>query len=160
MNIIEISHEDDAMAVRSPQERVEHIIEGILASEGIGDVEISCSFVSDDTIRSLNRTYREKDEPTDVLSFVLEWTDSADGPPITWPTEAQSRILGDIVISLESVERNSLEFEVPFEEELDRVIVHGTLHLLGEDHATNDMTEPMLLHQESLLNALRHGGPN
>ena len=111
--------------------------------------EFSLHFVSDDEIRALNRDYRGKDEPTDILTFAL-----SDGE--AFPTfEGEERELGDIFISLESMRRNAAAFSVPEEEELKRLLIHGTLHLLGFDHATNDFaSEPMLIRQEEMMRSL------
>ncbi len=111
--------------------------------------EFSLHFVSDDEIRALNRDYRGKDEPTDILTFAL-----SDGE--AFPTfEGEERELGDIFISLESMRRNAAAFSVPEDEELKRLLIHGTLHLLGFDHATNDFaSEPMLIRQEEMMRSL------
>ena len=113
------------------------------------DGEFSLHFVSDDEIRALNRDYRGKDEPTDILTFAL-----SDGE--AFPTfEGEERELGDIFISLESMRRNAAAFSVPEDEELKRLLIHGTLHLLGFDHATNDFaSEPMLIRQEEMMRSL------
>jgi probable rRNA maturation factor len=105
--------------------------------------ELSVLFCNDAYIRSLNARYRRKDEATDVLSFPLG--ESAGG-------EGESRFLpGDIVISLESLRENARYFEIPEDEELRRLLIHGILHLNGMDHATNEKTEPMLELQEKIL---------
>lgn len=107
--------------------------------------EVSISFVSDGTIRALNKQYRDLDEPTDVLSFAQE-----EEGFIFHPT----RVLGDIVISLETMQRNALLFDVEPDVELKRLLIHGVLHLLGHDHQTNGEDEEMLLLQEEILRNL------
>jgi probable rRNA maturation factor len=98
-------------------------------------------------IRELNARYRGRDEATDVLSFALG-ADSPNG-------EGGRCLPGDIVISLETLEENSRYFEVSFDEELRRVIIHGILHLSGMDHETNEDGEPMLLLQEEILKTVK-----
>ncbi|MDR1586713.1 MAG: rRNA maturation RNase YbeY [Treponema sp.] len=106
--------------------------------------DLSILLCGDAYIRKLNAQYRDRDEATDVLSFALGG-DCPDG-------EGGNRCLpGDIVVSLETLEENSRYFEVSFDEELRRVIIHGILHLNGMDHRTNGKDEPMLLLQEELL---------
>ncbi|MCL2356949.1 MAG: rRNA maturation RNase YbeY [Defluviitaleaceae bacterium] len=86
--------------------------------------EVSVSLVSDDEMRELNKKYRDKDAPTDVLSFPL-----SEEPP--------RRIFlsfGDIVISTETAARQAEEYGHSFERELSFLTVHGVLHLLGLDH--------------------------
>ena len=110
------------------------------------DGDFSIHFVTDDGIRALNREYRDKDEATDILTFAL--SDGEAFPEI----EGEEKELGDIFISLESMRRNAASFSVSEEEELRRLLVHGILHLLGYDHATNDFaSEPMLMKQEKMM---------
>ena len=110
------------------------------------DGDFSIHFVTDDGIRALNREYRDKDEATDILTFAL--SDGEAFPEI----EGKEKELGDIFISLESMRRNAASFSVSEEEELRRLLVHGILHLLGYDHATNDFaSEPMLMKQEKMM---------
>jgi probable rRNA maturation factor len=93
-----------------------------------------------------------KDEPTDILTFV-----QTDGD-VSFPDERGegcARVLGDMVISLTSMNRNAEQFGVSPDEELYRLLIHGTLHLLGGDHKTNDPKEPMLQKQEAILRALK-----
>ncbi|MDR2376303.1 MAG: rRNA maturation RNase YbeY [Treponema sp.] len=106
--------------------------------------DLSILLCGDTYIRRLNSQYRDRDEATDVLSFALG-ENCPDG-------EGGNRYLpGDIVVSLKTLEENSRYFEVSFDEELCRVIIHGILHLSGMDHETNGKDEPMLLLQEELL---------
>ena len=120
-------------------------IENALAVTG----DFSVHFVSDEEIRALNREYRDKDEPTDILTFAMK-----DGEDFIVPCEEEED-LGDFFISLDSMRRNASEFGVPEEEELDRLLLDGVLHLLGYDHQSNDFsTEPMLVKQEILMKDL------
>lgn len=118
----------------------------VLGELGFHDWELSIVFCSDAFMQDLNREYRAKDEPTDVLSFEMgETVEREDGP---------TYLAGDIVISLPALARNIEEFSVDPEEELKRLIIHGILHLSGQDHATNDSGEPMLRAQEAILGRL------
>nr|WP_319474911.1 rRNA maturation RNase YbeY [uncultured Sphaerochaeta sp.] len=157
---IDVSYEDEQYTRQAPSQLVVEHMEKMLALLGQPSCECSVSFVSDDTIQDLNRTYRDKDEPTDILSFVQEedvedfsWPEVQvgliDGPP------EEIRVLGDMVISLDALKRNALSFSVEPDEELFRLLIHGLLHLLGEDHSSNDADEPMLIKQEELLHQLR-----
>ena len=123
-------------------------VERILSYLG-EDGDFSIHFVSDEEIRALNRSYRDKDEATDILTFALSDGDAF--PEI----EGEEKELGDIFISLESMHRNAEAFSVSDDEELHRLLIHGILHLLGYDHATNDFsTEPMLIKQEGMMKEL------
>jgi len=89
---------------------------------------LSVVLTSDDEIRDLNRQYRGKDTPTDVLSFPQTEGEFGDVDP---------DFLGDIVISVETALRQAAEKGAPPEREIDILLVHGLLHLLGYDHETN-----------------------
>lgn len=122
-----------------------------LARLGKDNWDLSLLFCDDAFIRGLNRQYRDKDEPTDVLSF--EQGDVYKGP------DGKERVLaGDVVISLGGLARNVEEFGVPEGEELRRLILHGILHLSGLDHEDNDPSRPMLALQEELLASMREAG--
>ncbi|MFA6688716.1 MAG: rRNA maturation RNase YbeY [Sphaerochaetaceae bacterium] len=170
MNVIDIEYDDPGFAERAPEEMVRGRLNAILSDLGVENVEFSCSFVSDDRIRELNRQWRGRDESTDILSFVQSDA-SGDGVDFDWPDvplendyatdggkeegKFEGTLLGDMVISLDSLKRNADYFSVSEDEELYRLLVHGVLHLLGEDHATNDLSEPMLMRQEQILIRLR-----
>ncbi|AEC01697.1 rRNA maturation RNase YbeY [Parasphaerochaeta coccoides] len=152
MNTIDVMYgEGQEMFKESyPEDVILDRISGILSDLGLENVEMSCSFVSDEEIRRLNAEWRDRDESTDILSFVQE-----DGEAMPSADGNEWRMLGDLVISPESLKRNSEYFTVSLDEELHRLLVHGMLHLLGDDHATNDPQEPMLIRQEEMLRRLR-----
>jgi len=87
--------------------------------------ELSVSLVGDRAIRRLNRTWRAKDKPTDVLSFPAG--DAPRGSPGPRP-------LGDVIISLDTAARRAREEARPLEAEVARYLAHGLLHLVGHDH--------------------------
>ncbi|MDK2859347.1 MAG: putative rRNA maturation factor [Sphaerochaeta sp.] len=156
---IDVTYEDEQFAVQAPSPLVVEYLENVLAFLGQSSCECSVNFVSDRTIQELNREYRDKDEPTDILSFVQEediedfsWPEVQLGMPDSPPEEI--RVLGDMVISLDALKRNALSFSVEPDEELFRLLIHGLLHLLGEDHSSNDADEPMLIKQEEILHQL------
>jgi probable rRNA maturation factor len=148
LNSVEISVE----GVGTPAwiERARSFAQAVLASQGKDGWDLSLLICDDRFIRGLNRQYRERDEPTDVLSF--EQGESYAGP------EGEERFLaGDIVISLDSLACNSEEFGVDRDEELRRLIVHGILHLAGMDHGDGP-SDPMLSLQERILRELAAAG--
>jgi len=87
--------------------------------------ELTVSLVDDAAIRRLNRTYRGKDRPTDVLAFALR-----EGRR----TPGDDALLGDVVISLDTATRQARARGVDTAEELRTLLIHGVLHLLGYDH--------------------------
>ena len=110
----------------------------------INNWDLSVLFCTNRYIKSLNAQYRQKDEPTDVLSF-----------PLGEMSPAGRYLAGDIVISLEALEENTRFFRVSEDEELRRLLIHGILHLAGGDHSTNKMEESMLKKQEEILALVR-----
>lgn len=111
--------------------------------------DFSLHFVSDEEIRNLNRDYRGIDDPTDILTFAIN-----DGEAFPQFDEEEKE-LGDVFISIESMNRNAASLGVDENEELRRLLVHGILHLRGMDHGTNDFsTEPMLIEQEKIMKEL------
>lgn len=94
----------------------------LLTAMGEDEAALSLSLVDDDAIRSLNRQYRGRDAATDVLSFPLE------------ETIAPERMLGDVVISIETARRQADAYDAPLQRELYRLLIHGLLHLTGHDH--------------------------
>ena len=111
--------------------------------------DFSLHFVSDEEIRNLNRDYRGIDDPTDILTFAINDVDA-------FPQfDEEEKELGDVFISIESMNRNAASLGVDENEELRRLLVHGILHLRGMDHGTNDFsTEPMLIEQERIMKEL------
>ena len=106
--------------------------------------EVSVSFVADEEMRGLNMKYREKDAPTDVLSFPAP--DIAAGEVFS---------LGDIVISTETAARQAAEYGHSLERELAFLAIHGVLHLLGLDHeASQDDDAIMNEIQDEILKEL------
>src|SRR5438093_7651917 len=93
---------------------------------------VSIALVSNHRIRALNRAYRRKDHPTDVLSFAV-------GPP-SRPGRAADRFLGDIVIARGIARRQALEAGHSETTELRVLALHGLLHLLGYDHEQDNGT--------------------
>jgi probable rRNA maturation factor len=97
----------------------------LLAAVGEGTAALSLSIVGDEQIRELNQKFRGRDRATDVLSFPMH--DAA----VPGPGE---RLLGDVVISVETARRQAAEYDAPLQREIYRLLIHGLLHLKGHDH--------------------------
>lgn len=109
---------------------------------------VSILLTGDDEVRLLNRRFRGEDRPTDVLSFP-----AGDMPPD--PAEAEpARYLGDIAMALPTAERQAARHGHSVTEELQLLVVHGILHLLGFDHATAAEKEAMWSAQSHVLGSL------
>ena len=129
------------------QQAVETVLTKAAQIMEVGEnVEVSLVFADDDYIRELNREYRGKDMPTDVLSFALDEGDEPD--VVGGPVEV---LLGDIVISLETACRQAAEFGHSLERELAFLTVHGLLHLLGYDHDSEPEKLQMRQQEECIL---------
>jgi probable rRNA maturation factor len=110
--------------------------------------EVSVTFVSNERIHEINREYREKDRPTDVISFALE--EEGEGEMKVVGAEIP-RILGDIIISTVKAKEQAEEYNHSFMRELGFLAVHGFLHLLGYDHETDEDEKEMFTRQREIL---------
>lgn len=99
-------------------------------------LEASIVLANDDLIQVLNREYRDMDKPTNVLSFAMHDSDD----PIA---ESAAVPLGDIILSYQTISREAKEQGKFFKDHFTHMIVHGTLHLLGYDHVTEDEANNM-----------------
>jgi probable rRNA maturation factor len=97
-------------------------------------VELSVALVDDTRIHELNRTYRHKDKPTDVLAFPLQ--DLAPGKKTPRKPPAPGH-LGDVILSIETARRQAARHRRTLLAELTMLLGHGLLHLLGYDHQTD-----------------------
>ncbi len=97
----------------------------LLSLTGQRNAEVSVLLVGDKAMRTLNRRYRGKDRTTDVLSFPLREGSFS---------RIQPQVLGDIVLSLPTAARQAKAAGEPYYSEIERLLVHGYLHLLGYDH--------------------------
>jgi probable rRNA maturation factor len=102
--------------------------------------EISVRLTDDDEVHALNRQYRQKDKPTNVLSFPMVQDDLIEGLDNSDDGEV---LLGDIILARGVCVREAVEKGVPAAEHATHLIVHGTLHLLGYDHIEDDEAEAM-----------------
>ncbi|MDY7221888.1 rRNA maturation RNase YbeY [Halalkalibacterium halodurans] len=116
-----------------------------------GTYELSLSFVSDEEIQELNRDYRGKDQPTDVISFALNEVGEGEQP--VEPEAGTPNLLGDIIVSIPRCQEQAEAYGHSFERELGFLIVHGFLHLLGYDHMSEDEEKKMFMRQEDILTA-------
>jgi len=139
--IIDIDQRQKIYTLQPEDEKI--IREAVAACyelEGISfDYQISLSFVLNDEIHELNRQYRGKDMPTDVLSF-----------PMDGPENAPEKLLGDIVISVEKMKEQAEEYGHSLQREMIYLIVHSTLHLIGYDHL-NENEKIMMRQKEEMI---------
>lgn len=143
--ILEMSIEIDGYEDFVNEEMVKDYIEKVLTREYESDrpVYMSLLLTGNDEIQVINREYRDKDQPTDVISFAYHETDDFDiGPYDT---------LGDIVISLDRVFEQAKEYNHSPKREFFYVLTHGILHLLGYDHIEEEDKIEMRAKEEEIL---------
>ena len=114
-------------------------------------VEIAVRLTDDAEVQALNRDYRRKDKPTNVLSFPMVQPDLIDNLANTDDGEI---LLGDIVLARETCEREAEERGVSIAAHATHLIVHGTLHLLGYDHMLDDEADAMESLEREIMAAL------
>ena len=102
--------------------------------------EMSLSFVSKEEIQEINRDYRGKDVPTDVISFALNDE-----------IEDEFNSIGDIIICVDIAREQAQEYNHSFNREIGFLAVHGFLHLLGYDHMNEEDEKEMFDKQEAIL---------
>ena len=151
MNTIDISYEKDAFKALAPKKYVLEYLSRVLSELKLANVEFSVSFIDEDHMHQMNKDFRDIDDSTDILSFAAE--DEEDGFSFI-SAGRRKRVLGDILICPQVLSHNAERFGVTENEELRRLLIHGVLHLSGENHSTNDPSEPMLVKQEEILSKI------
>ncbi|GKV64645.1 MULTISPECIES: rRNA maturation RNase YbeY [Sporosarcina] len=114
-----------------------------------GLYELSITFMDDHAIQSVNAEFRGKDQPTDVISFALE--ELSEGEVAIVHEQDMPVVLGDIIISIETAQRQAEEYNHTFERELGFLALHGFLHLLGYDHLDEEEEREMFGRQNEIL---------
>ena len=122
-----IHYRNDVRASGVDARALKRTVKLLLAALDEADSSISITLVNDAAIQEINREHRGKDKPTDVLSFPM-FDGAVEDPDI------DERLLGDIVISLDTARRQAADYDAPLQRELYRLVIHGLLHVLGHDH--------------------------
>lgn len=118
------------------------------------DTEMSVTFMDNAAIQIINRDYRGKDAPTDVISFALE-DEGEDEMPVIFLDEENPlpRELGDLMISVERAKEQAAEYGHSYDREIGFLALHGFLHLNGYDHMTPEEEKEMFGLQKEILDA-------
>ncbi len=131
-------------------EELTNLLNQAAVMEDIPDeTELSVTFVTNERIHEINKQYRNKDTPTDVISFAME--EMGEGE-LEITGDDLPRILGDIIISAEIAKNQAEEYGHSFLRELGFLTVHGFLHLLGYDHMNEQEEKKMFSRQDEILN--------
>ena len=144
-----------------------HALERLLAEIGEAGTSVSLTLVRDPEMRVLNREHRGKDAPTDVLSFPIHAPDAFERVPRTRPLRPPDhaarpsggagepeRTLGDIVVSVDTARRQAAEYDASLEREVQRLLIHGVLHLAGHDHMEAGERATMEAEERRLADAI------
>jgi len=129
-------------------DKLNHAFELICVEEGLSNCSVNIKIVDNNEIENLNKKFRNKDRPTNVLSFTNE--------------DISRRItnnLGDIAISYEYVERESKEQDKKFDDHIVHMFIHGIYHILGFDHKDDPMADKMENKEIVLLKKLNINNP-
>nr|WP_202409599.1 MULTISPECIES: rRNA maturation RNase YbeY [Halobacillus] len=148
--VITIDFHDETNSVDEAfVDMIQRILEFAGGQEGItGDAEVSVSFVDNKEIQEINRNYRQKDEPTDVISFAMQETGEGEMDVLD---ENLPMMLGDIVISVDKAKEQAEDYNHSLEREFGFLALHGFLHLLGYDHMNEEDEKKMFTRQEDIL---------
>lgn len=152
MNVIHIDLLDETGTVSEEElSFVRKVLEQAAHYEETGESEVSVTFVTNEQIQEINREYRGKDTPTDVISFAME---EAGEEEVVITGADDTRVLGDIIISLERAKEQAADYGHSYKRELGFLAVHGFLHLLGYDHTNEADEKKMFSRQEEILGSL------
>lgn len=131
------------------------VAQRLLVALGERDSSLSLTLLDDDGIREINREHRGQDKPTDVLSF------PAFEPSVMLSLSKHSRsfgqeerMLGDVVISIDTARRQAADYDASLRDELHRLLVHGIAHVMGHDHQQPQERAAMLLLERKLAAAI------
>lgn len=144
MSNVDITYDILEISEFMDEEKISEFIDLILEYEEVEDRDntyVSLLITGNSAIQEVNKEYRDKDMPTDVISFAYNETENI-GP---------FDILGDIIISAEKVSEQAKEYEHSMEREFYYVLCHGMLHLLGYDHIEEEDKKVMREKEEYLL---------
>ena len=136
---------------RAPTASLRRAAQRLLREEGPARAEVSVLLTDDATVHAMNRDYRGYDRPTDVLSFAQQ--DTIPGAPPMPTLPGQPVVLGDVIISLDTAERQANALGITLENELALLTVHGILHLLGYEDETEAGATRMRVREQAILGA-------
>ena len=147
---MKIQIENKQTKIKIQRRKIRSTVLKLLKIMDCANKELSISFVDDNTIKQLNNHYLQRDHSTNVLSFSLQEGEYGNVNP---------HILGDIVISTETAQRDAIRGDLSLSEEIDFLIIHGLLHLLGFNHenTTKAQTTKMQMKERELFGILNSG---
>lgn len=150
---MKIQIENKQTKIKIQRRKIRSTVLKLLKIMDCANKELSISFVDDNTIKQLNNHYLQRNHSTNVLSFSLQEGEYGNVNP---------HILGDIVVSTETAQRDAAKGDLSLSEEIDFLIIHGLLHLLGFNHknTTKAQTTKMQMKERELFGILNSGKSN
>ena len=130
-------------------------VERVLSDLGCHDKELSILFTDGRRMAQLNLRYMGRTGPTNVLAFPMS---DFNAPAAGQTPDIETGLLGDVVISVDTAQREAEESGEPLEQTVDRLLIHGILHLLGHDHVASEEQAALMEKEEERLMALVEGG--
>lgn len=127
------------------QKHVQEFAAHVLKSSGISQCDVNIVLVNDEKMTELNEKFKKRKSTTDVLSFNLS-------------DESSDIVEGEVYISLERAKKQSLDYNVPYEEEIIRLVTHGLLHLAGRTHNSGEDYQSMTEDTEKFVSIFFHDG--
>jgi rRNA maturation RNase YbeY len=134
--------------------RLKQTAEIVLNELGYKDFDLGMWLTTNKTIHSYNKQYRNKDKPTDILSFPYHQLEPGKSIPLNLDDDEKN--VGDLIISLEFVNGILPLYNVTLEERLDTLLIHGICHLLGYSHYDEDNDKIMSALEKKLAKKLAH----
>ncbi len=130
---------------------LQSVAERVLAVQNAGsETEMGLVIANQEKVKQLNRSYRGKDEPTDVLAFSMLPAEQMPGAGFPQPPDGV-RHLGEVIISYPQAVIQAEEHQHSVKRELAILIIHGVLHLLGYDHETPELEQQMIAREREIL---------
>ena len=154
MNVFLADEQDEPL----PSDDLLKLAETVMAAEGLAaSTEVTLLAVGDDQMAEYNERFMSRQGPTDVLAFPLEQLEPGQipVPPVNGPPVN----LGDVIIAPAYIERQAVEREVSYDDELALMVTHGILHLLGYDHNDEKEAEAMERREAQLLKMVGRSRP-
>ena len=143
--------DDDNLVQDSTKNMLLELLESAAKHENVNTdiTEMSLSFVNKEEIQEINRDYRGKDVPTDVISFALN--DEVESEISIIGLEDEINSIGDVIICVDIAKEQAEDYNPSFDREIGFLAVHGFLHLLGYDHMTPEDEKEMFEKQDKIL---------
>ena len=119
--------------------KIRETVSGIFKILDCTDKEISIVLTDDENIKALNHQYLRRDKSTNVISFAMQEGEYGNINP---------QIMGDVIISLETAQRDAEKGNLTFQQEIDFLLIHGILHLLGYNHENTSREKAIEMHKK------------